>query len=93
MVGAVRLDRRELELRDGIVRKVAVLPGYQGRGIGSTMMLEVEKTAAAIGLTRLRTSSAPDATGFYLKLGWEVVDGSRGCPLMSKTLARQETSA
>ncbi len=59
---------------NGEVQVVAVLPGYEGRGIGKALLLAVQQWLFAQGHDEiwLRANSDPDvrATGFYRRLGW-----------------------
>jgi GNAT superfamily N-acetyltransferase len=50
-----------------------VVPEARNRGVGAGLMAAAEQTAAGLGVQRvyLHTSTA---TGFYEKLGWEVLD-------------------
>lgn len=83
-VGAVRLDLN----RDGkaIVRTVAIVKEFQRRGVGRAMMIAVERLAVAHKVDRLEAQVAPDAVGFYRKIGWEIIDKHRPNPLMAKLL-------
>lgn len=49
-------------------------------------MIAVERLAMAQNIVRLEAHAAPDAVGFYDKLGWEMVDAHRPDPLMAKFL-------
>ena len=67
-VGCLRLDGRE---DAGVVRLVAVLGSEQGRGFGRAMALRCEEVARERGMRVLYLNAAPEALGFYEKLGWE----------------------
>lgn len=83
-VGAVRLD---LPVNGkGIVRTVAIVPERQRQGIGRAMMTAVETLAMAYKVLTLEAHVAPDAVGFYTKIGWKLVDARRPNPLMAKRL-------
>ena len=47
---------------------LAILPEYQGLGIGSFILNELEKDLAPFISTML--TAAPSKSGFYEKLGW-----------------------
>jgi GNAT superfamily N-acetyltransferase len=49
---------------------VAIVSGGQRRGYGRKLMELVEGRALAMGSQRLVMNAAPDAVGFYEKLGW-----------------------
>jgi GNAT superfamily N-acetyltransferase len=66
-IGTFRLDRRG---NDGIVRLVAIHEDSQRRGHGRAMMDLMESEARRSGMTGLLVNSAPDAVGFYRRLGW-----------------------
>lgn len=83
-VGTARLDSHPEEW--GTVRLVAILPDYQRQGFGSALMAGLEKHAILKGLRRLQVSSAPDAVGFYQRLGWSIVDAAQKSPLLAKEL-------
>jgi GNAT superfamily N-acetyltransferase len=55
------------------VRRVFVRAGWQRRGIGNTIMAELERGAFAAGIARLDLSASLPAKEFYLGLGYEVV--------------------
>jgi hypothetical protein len=50
------------------------------------MMAAVESLAMAHDAVRLEAHAAPDAVGFYCKIGWEIVDVHRPKPLVAKLL-------
>jgi N-acetylglutamate synthase-like GNAT family acetyltransferase len=81
-VGAARLDCVPGSL--GIVRSVAISPEFQRMGFGRSLMIGLEQHAANLGMRSLDVNSAPDAVGFYEKLGWVLVDRQRSSPLLRK---------
>lgn len=85
-VGTARLDVGDDDGFVGTVRLVAIVTDAQRQGFGRAMMTELERFAAARGLTRLDVFSAHDAVGFYRKLGWHLADASRRNPLLTKIL-------
>jgi len=63
---------------------VAVLPGFEGRGIGSELITRVENWLWSLGWTEAWLTTDIDtrlrAYGFYVKQGWtdsEIRDGNR----------------
>jgi len=69
-VGHAALRRRG---EDGEVKRVVVVDGRRGSGIGRRIMAEVERLAREAGLRRLvlqTGSRQPDAVALYEKLGW-----------------------
>ena len=67
-IGTVRLD--DFGGGVGAVRLVAIVSDGQRRGYGRKLMELVEGRALAMGSQRLVMNAAPDAVGFYEKLGW-----------------------
>jgi ribosomal protein S18 acetylase RimI-like enzyme len=59
---------------NGEVQVVAVLPGYEGRGIGKALLLEVQAWLFSEGHEEIWLGANPDpgvrASGFYRRLGW-----------------------
>lgn len=62
---------------------LAILPAYQGRGIGTTLLTHVldvaERVAFSSGIPAIRLSVAEHNTGaqrLYLRHGFHIVDGS-----------------
>lgn len=63
--------------RRGMVYHLAVAPAYRGRGLGRSLMHELEQRLVAKGCLKaylLVTKDNPDALGFYRALGWDVMD-------------------
>ncbi len=62
----------------GQARLVYILPEYQRRGIGTSLVTHIEAEAKRLGLKRLRVPyvdmNAYWAIKFYQKLGYEIVD-------------------
>jgi aralkylamine N-acetyltransferase len=52
----------------GWIVDLAILPAYQGRGIGTTILSELENDLKPFLTTML--TAAPGKGGFYEKLGW-----------------------
>jgi len=67
--GVVRLD--DLGNRTGVVRLVAVVKDIQGSGHGRAMAALWDERARAKGFRTLYVNSAPEAVGYYEKMGWE----------------------
>ena len=67
---------------NGEVQVVAVRPDYEGRGVGKTLLAEVQAWLSSEGHREiwLYANSDPDirATGFYRKLGWQATGVMRG---------------
>ena len=63
------------DLATGEVLVLAVLPEYEGRGIGRTLLLSVVEGLRAAGHARLwlaaSSNPAVRAHGFYRRLGWK----------------------
>ncbi len=58
----------------GLLEDLAVHPAYRGRGIGRTLLKDMEKWAAGKGVTRLQLLADRNnatALGFYEKLNWK----------------------
>ena len=67
---------------NGEVQVVAVLPGYEGRGIGRGVLKRVQDWLYASGHEEIWLCANPDpdirATGFYRKLGWRKTGRMKG---------------
>ena len=66
------------------VRLVAIDMGNQGRGLGRKMMALVERYSADRNAMVLEVNSAPEAVGFYERLGWIMIDPAREQPLLER---------
>jgi GNAT superfamily N-acetyltransferase len=90
-IGVVRLDLRG---ETAIVRLVAVAEEEQGKGHGRKLDALVEAEARRRGVKTLRVNAAPEALGYYKKMGWrraswdksELVGLMKDCVQMSKEL-------
>jgi N-acetylglutamate synthase-like GNAT family acetyltransferase len=71
-IGTTRLD--DLKDGHGVVRLVAILDDFQRSGHGRQLSSWVEDYARGLGITTLYVNAAPEALGFYEKLGWEFHD-------------------
>ena len=84
IVGFVGL--KKIADRSGSLKRLAVMPEYQGRGIGYSLVGELTSWAMVQGYQtiRLATGSNERAQGIYKKHGFKVVgvDESRGDSLM-----------
>ena len=67
---------------NGEVQVVAVLPDYEGRGIGRQLLGQVQSWLFSQGHGEIWLRANPDphirATGFYKKLGWRATGQSIG---------------
>lgn len=66
IVGTASLDGNK-------VHSVFVVPDLQARGIGTSLMAEIESTARARNVPRLTLSSSITAETFYARLGFAAV--------------------
>ena len=66
--GTVRLDI--LDSGRAAVRLVAITKTRQRKGLGSQLMAALEAVARRKGVTTLVLNSAPEAVGFYVRLGY-----------------------
>ncbi len=64
-----------VEGHDGQVRQVSVAFDRQGQGVGRAVMVELERQARALGLTRLYLNARLKAEPFYHRLGWTTLPG------------------
>ncbi len=55
------------------IKRVFVLPEYQGRGYGRKIMEKIEETALNDGITRVELCASLPSKDFYLALGYEIV--------------------
>lgn len=63
-IGCARL------LPDGHIGRMAVLPGWRGRGVGRALLEAAIRAAQARGHTRLQLSAQTHAAGFYARAGF-----------------------
>jgi len=68
-IGTTRLD--DLGNGTGAVRLVAISADLQRRGHGQKLAELVEAYARNRGMARLFVNAAPEAVGYYEKLGWQ----------------------
>lgn len=89
-IGTVRLDN----FGTGAVRLVAIEPDLRQQGHGRLLSDCVEGYARRLGIQILYVNTAPEAIGYYEKLGWapeiwneaELVGIASKCRQMSKRL-------
>lgn len=67
-IGTTRLDN--FGNGTGAVRLVAILSGEQNRGHGRVLGALVEDYARQLGIKTLFVNAAPEALGYYEKVGW-----------------------
>jgi N-acetylglutamate synthase-like GNAT family acetyltransferase len=71
-IGTTRLD--DFKNGTGAVRLVAISDHFQKSGHGRQLSILVENYACALGIKTLYVNAAPEAFGFYKKLGWELYE-------------------
>lgn len=74
VIGMIALKTSDLETRPNLTPWVAGLYvdiKNRGKGVGTKLVLSIEKKAARLGVSKLFLYT-PDAEGFYLKLNWIV---------------------
>jgi N-acetylglutamate synthase-like GNAT family acetyltransferase len=97
-IGTTRLD--DFGHGSGAVRLVAIAPDMQRRGHGRRLALLVDDYARRLGLKVLYVNAAPEAVGYYEKLGWhaclwneaELVGIAAGSTQMSKDISALSSS-
>lgn len=75
IVGVVALDAESPEV--GKIHYLYVLPHYQRNGVGSALVIHVQKLAQDMGLKTIKLhvgERADWATNFYEKLGFDAID-------------------
>jgi GNAT superfamily N-acetyltransferase len=55
------------------IKRVFVLPEYQGRGFGKRIMTKIEEVALSNGIQRVELCASLPSKDFYLSLGYEIV--------------------
>jgi N-acetylglutamate synthase-like GNAT family acetyltransferase len=91
-IGTTRLD--DFKDGHGAVRLVAISGAFQKSGHGRQLSSLVENYARNLGIKTLYVNAAPEALGFYKKLGWEfyewdteeLTDIAEDCEQMRKIL-------
>lgn len=90
------MDRRVVgtaSLDGDVVRTVFVAPDVQGRGIGKSLIAEIERTARGRNIAGLAVSSSVTAETFYARLGFKVVrdsyHGDERTIIMKRSLAER----
>ena len=72
----------------GEVQVLAVLPAYEGRGIGKGLLSRVQDWLFAMGHSEIWLLANPDpdirAAGFYRKLGWRATGVMQGADQVLK---------
>ena len=66
-VGCARL------LPDGHIGRMAVLPLWRGKGIGSLLLQALEAQAKQLGFSKTQLSAQTHAIGFYQRQGYAIV--------------------
>ncbi len=75
IVGVVALEVECMAV--GKTHSLYVLPQHQKQGIGTTLVIHLQKIAQGMGLRKLKLHVGEKtywATNFYRKLGYEIVD-------------------
>jgi N-acetylglutamate synthase-like GNAT family acetyltransferase len=93
-IGTARLD--DFGNKTGAVRLVAIERDLQRQGHGRVLSDYIENYARGLGIKTLYVNAAPEAIGYYEKLGWkacvwdetELVGIASACRQMSKPLSR-----
>ena len=91
-IGTTRLDN--FGDGTGCIRLVAIIDDYRGQGHGRVLSNMVEALAKQQGIATMFVNAAPDALGYYQKLGYaefswnrsELVGISADCIQMQKIL-------
>ncbi len=55
------------------IKRVFVLPRYQGRGCGRKIMAKIEETALSKGIRQVELCASLPSKDFYLALGYRIV--------------------
>ena len=93
-LGVIRLD--DFGDGTGAVRLVAITQSEQGNGHGRVMSEMCDALARELGMHTLYVNAAPEALGYYDKLGWErfiwdpaeLIEIARDCEQMRKALIK-----
>jgi GNAT superfamily N-acetyltransferase len=74
--GLVAAGRLDGEPPQGVLKRIAVHPAWQSRGVGRQLVLALEDNARQLGFVRLRAGTRrrlPGNQRFYERLGYRVV--------------------
>ena len=63
-----------LDRRSAMIGRVVVLPEYRGKGLGKRVVTEAENWLRELGYSTAVIESRDVAVGFYLRLGYTVMD-------------------
>lgn len=74
-----------LNLEMGAVKAVYVSPDRVRKGVGTSLLNALEKSACAAGIERLRLDASLNSVGFYVRMGYQVER-----PGVHRTLGGQE---
>lgn len=55
------------------IKRVFVLPRYQGKGYGKKIMAKIEETALSQGIRKVKLCASLPSKNFYLALGYKIV--------------------
>jgi GNAT superfamily N-acetyltransferase len=69
---------RQLGAGLGEVKRMWVRPEQRGAGLGRRLLAEIEATASALGLRRLRLDTAGPLAGFYRGVGYVPIEDYNG---------------
>jgi GNAT superfamily N-acetyltransferase len=74
LVDAEPLGTTRLDVRGPVamVRLVAIVASHQRRGYGRLLSNLTDAEARRLGAAVLRVNAAPDAVGYYDKMGWKI---------------------
>jgi N-acetylglutamate synthase-like GNAT family acetyltransferase len=61
-------------LKENHIEKVYVLPSFQGKGIGKSLLMTLEQNARAKGLAEWDLNATINSSVFYKKLGYKEQD-------------------
>ncbi len=60
-----------LNVETGVIKAVYVLPDWVGKGVGTSLLNALEKSAHAAGIERLRLDASLNSVGFYERMGYQ----------------------
>ena len=71
----IATGRLVIEKDGGVLARIAVLPGWRGRGLGAEVVRKLEAAARERGVTELSLHPHAHLERFYAELGYETVPG------------------